>query len=160
MKKKKFNLTAIELSDFHLIAIHTQHEPYKVAYLLNKRLETRFERRHKDLELKVKTQLLSFPVFEYYNQDWDTTSLLISNRVSVEEQKTTSENLFEKELITSTNYVLNTNKQVDYLLKFDDTLNTFEPEEVIQKLITIPHISMAYSLETQTLKHPEHLILD
>jgi hypothetical protein len=160
MKKKKFNLSAIELSDFHLIAIHTQHEPYKVAYLLNKRLEMRFERRRRDLELMIDTQLVSFPVFEYYNQDWDTTSYLIGNRVSVEEQKTTSENLFEKEPITSTEYVLKTNKQVDYLLKIEDELSVFKPEDVIQKLITTPHISTAYSLETQTLKHPEHLILD
>lgn len=160
MKKKRFSLSDFDISDFKLIGIHSQHEPHKLAYLINSILEANFERSENDLDLIIKGKRIGFPVFEYYNKEWDSKSYLICNKALVNQTLLPSEDLFGSEDFTSVEFLLKDHKHVDYLLKIDDELDIFNPQIIIEKLSTIRQISMVYGINSLAIKHPEHLILD
>jgi len=160
MKKKKFSLSDFEICDFKLIGIHSQQEPHKLAYLINTILKTNFKRMEHDLDLKINGQVVGFPVFDYYNEEWDTKSHLVCNKVSIEQEFKATENLFGIDDFIKTEFLLKDYKRVDYLLKIEDELDIFNPQLVIDKLIKLHQISMIYTIDTSALKHPEHLILD
>lgn len=159
MKKKRFSLSDFDICDFKLIGIHSQQEPHKIAYFINLAFESNFKRMNDDLEVVLNGKLAHFPVFEFFNEHWDTKSYLISNKVSVEKQVKT-DNLFDTADFVSQEFLLNDYKRVDYLLKINDELNIFNQKQIIDKLIKVQQISMAYSIDSNAIKHPEHLILD
>ncbi|MFD0931984.1 IPExxxVDY family protein [Psychroflexus salinarum] len=160
MKKKKFSLSDFEICDFKLIGIHSQQEPHKLAYLINTALNANFKRMENDLDIKIKGRLIGFPVFDYYNMEWDTKSHLICNRVSIEQELVAAENLFGTEDFIKTEFLLKDYKRVDYLLKIEDELDIFNPQLVIQRLTKMHQISMVYTIDSDAIKHPENLILD
>ncbi len=160
MKKKKFCLSDFNICDYKLIGIHSQLEPHKIAYLINSKLDVSFNRMEKDLDLKLTAKIVSFPIFEYFNQEWDTKSFLIGNKVNDQYIDVPSSNLFTEEDLVQVEYVLKDHKRVDYLMKFDDELNIFNPQIIIDKLSSINQISMAYAIESKEIKYPEHLILE
>jgi hypothetical protein len=160
MKRKRFSLSDFEVSDFKLIGIHSQQEPHKLAYLINSVLGTSFKRMEDNLELTVNGKFVSFPIFDYFNKEWDTKSYLISNKVSLEQESVVANNLFQTEDLVRSEFLLRDYKRVDYLLKIDDELGIFNPQLIIEKLIKTHQITMAYPIESSAIKHPEHLILD
>jgi len=160
MKKKKFCLSDFNICDYKLIGIHSQLEPHKIAYLINSKLDISFNRMEKDLDLKLTAKIVSFPIFEYFNQEWDTKSFLIGNKVNDQYIDVPSSNLFTEEDLVQVEYVLKDHKRVDYLMKIDDELNIFNPQIIIDKLSSINQISMAYAIESKEIKYPEHLILE
>jgi hypothetical protein len=159
MKKRRFNLSDFDICDFKLIGLHSQHESHKIAYFINHALGTNFTRLKYDLELLINGKSMHFPVFEFFSQEWDTKSYLICNKLELTE-KVESSNLFETEDYISHQFLLEDYKRVDYLLKIEDELNIFDPKLITDKLIKMHQISMAYAIDTNALKHPEHLILD
>jgi|AntRauMFilla1563_2_1112583.scaffolds.fasta_scaffold05168_2 hypothetical protein len=160
MKKKKFCLSDFDICDYKLIGIHSQLEPHKIAYLINSKLDISFNRMEKDLDLKLTNKIVSFPIFEYFNQEWDTKSFLICNKVNDHYIDVPSSNLFTEEDLVQVEYVLKDHKRVDYLMKIDDELNIFDPQIIIDKLSSIKQILMAYTIESKKIKYPEHLILE
>lgn len=160
MKKRRLNLSDFEICDFKLIGIHSQQEPHKLAYLINSVLGTSFKRMENNLELSINKQIVSFPIFEYYNKEWDTKSYLISNKVVAEEELAVVNNLFETEDLVTSEYLLKDYKRVDYLLKIDDELNIFDPQLILDKITQLRQVSIAYTIDSNLIKHPEHLILD
>lgn len=160
MKKRRFNLSDFDICDFKLIGIHSQQEPHKLAYLINSVLGTSFKRMENNLDLTVKGSLVGFPIFDYFNKEWDTKSYLISNKVSLEKEFEATNNLFNTEDLVTSVCLLKDYKQVDYLLKIDDELNIFDSKSITKKLIKMHQISMAYPIENSAIKNPENLILD
>lgn len=160
MKKRRFSLSDFDICDFKLIGIHSQQEPHKLAYLINSVLRTSFKRMKNDLDLTVSGKSISFPIFDYFNKEWDTKSYLICNKVNTEQEFVAVNNLFETEDLVTSEFLLEDYKRVDYLLKIDDELDIFNPELIIKKLIKMHQISMVYIIESHAIKHPEHLILD
>jgi hypothetical protein len=159
MKKRRFSLSDFDICDFKLIGIHSQQEPHKIAYFINLALDTNFKRVENDLELLINGKTVHFPVFEFFSQEWDTKSYLIGNKLDFE-KSVQANSLFETEDYVSHEFLLNDNKSIDYLLKIEDELDIFDPKLIIDKLIKTRQISMAYAVNTDALKHPEHLILD
>lgn len=160
MKKRKFSISDFEICDFKLIGIHSQQEPHKLAYIINSILKANFKRMEIDLDLRVNGKLIGFPVFDYYNEEWDAKSYLICNRVKTDQEFVIAENLFGADEFSTTEFLLKDYKRVDYLLKIEDELDIFDPKLVINKLDKAPQISMVYNIESSALKYPEHLILD
>ncbi len=160
MKKKKFCLSDFDICDYKLIGIHSQLEPHRIAYLINSKLDISFNRMEKDLDLKLTSKKISFPIFEYFNQEWDTKSFLICNKINDQYIDIPSSNLFTKEDLVQVEYLLKDHKQVDYLMKINDELNIFNPQIIIDKLSSVKQISMAYAIEPKKIKYPEHLILE
>jgi hypothetical protein len=160
VRKRKFSLCDFDICDYKLIGIHSQLEPHKLAYLINSKLGISFKRMEKDLDLKLAAKTVSFPIFEYFNQEWDTKSFLIINKVNEHYMDIPSSNLFAEEDLVQIEYLLKNHKRVDYLMKINDELDIFSSDIIIDKLTRINQISMAYAIESKAIKHPEHLILE
>ncbi len=160
MKKKKLNLSDFDIFDYKLLGIHSQLEPFKIAYRINSAFEISFKRMENNLDLTQGDRLIGFPIFDYYNQAWDITSYLVSNKVLIEDTLTTRSNALGLESLMSEAYLLNDFKRVDYLLKIEDELNIYDTELIIKKLKQISQVSMVYTIDLGSIKHPEHLILN
>ncbi len=52
-------------NDFSLIAIHCSEEAYKMAYMFNKFIPLKLERKELDLDFSNKGLEVTFPIFEY-----------------------------------------------------------------------------------------------
>ena len=65
--------------EYALIGIHTTLEDYKLAYLLNQHLKTRFKKAAFNLDFENKNNNASFSIFEYTNLQYDFDWFLISN---------------------------------------------------------------------------------
>lgn len=160
MKKRRLRLSDFDICDFKLIGIHSQQEPHKLAYLINSILGTSFKRMENNLDLTVNKNIVSFPIFDYFNEEWDTKSYLICNKVSLGQKLSGINDLFETHDLVTSEFLLKDYKRVDYLLKIEDEINIFNPKLITEKLIKMHQISMAYSIESSAIKHPEHLILE
>lgn len=160
MRKSKLTLTDFDIYDFKLIGIHSTLEPHKLVYLINSKLGINFKRMDKDLDLTSKTNTLSFPVFEYFNTQWEEKAYIISNVIKQKLTQKSSMSLFQEDSQVVSKYVLEDFKRINYIMKINDELNVFNPAIILKKLLSIQYISMAYSIDLDSIKHPEHLILD
>ena len=76
---------SLELDDFSddnytLIGIHSTLDEYKLAYLLNQKLATRFSRAGYNLDFENKNNNASFSIYEFINTKFSHNWFLISNQ--------------------------------------------------------------------------------
>jgi len=114
--------------DYLLIGIHSTEEDYRLAYLINKHLNTKFVR-YKD-NLDFKDSAVEFPLFEdgLFGGNYSTTSYLLPEK-----------------------------KKVDFLLKIEGCAPEFILE-MVNKLNKLDQIITSYQIETNTLKSKYNLI--
>ena len=73
------NIHSLELADnYSLIGIYTAEEDYRLAFLINKHLNTKFYKYKDDLDFK--DSIASFSIFKYINKTNRLTSYLISKK--------------------------------------------------------------------------------
>ncbi|QNM84974.1 IPExxxVDY family protein [Polaribacter pectinis] len=141
--------------EYSLIGIHTTLEDYKLAYLLNKNLQTRFSKSDKDLEFEKEKNKISFSIYNFCSTTYDYEWFLIANSFK-KENKTNSNEL---SLTTETKtYLIPEKKKVDFFIKisgevdYSFVLNTIEQIKKIEQVIT------SYSIDYNTLKSKDFLI--
>ena len=110
---------ALEMDDFceepySLIGIHSTLEDYKLAYLINQNLNTRFYKAIKDLEFKRDKKKASFSIYNYENTNECFDWFLIANSYRRENQTVSNELLLTSETKT---YLIPEKKKVDFFLK-------------------------------------------
>ena len=110
---------SLELQDFceeeySLIGIHSTLEDYKLAYLLNKNLNTRFYKAKEDLKFVKEKKEASFSIYNYENINYDYDWFLIANSYRRENQTVSNELLLTSETKT---YLIPEKKKVDFFLK-------------------------------------------
>ncbi|MDV7137780.1 IPExxxVDY family protein [Maribacter sp. TH_r10] len=139
--------------DFTLIALHSTMQDYAVVYALNNVLMSLFVRAPKDLEV---SEHMSFPFFEWQDDQHDRYWIVIANK-STKKELLVRDGLFQDEPSFAKHYLVPEHKEVDYFVKIehDDDLNT---SDLVKKLLTIPKIITAYSLDADTLKSRNNLI--
>ena len=147
--------------DYTLIAIHTSLEDYRLAYFLNRELEIRLQKCPKGISFKQKehesTAYFSRYIFE--DDDNDAAWNLIQNKNSiVSTQTTTISSLFsgEEHAGFTSVYFLPELKTVDYILKVENTET--EDDDVINGLLAIKNIAIAYKIDHYKLKSKNNLI--
>lgn len=143
-----------------LIAMHCAIEDYRLAYLLNKYLGIALTRKSKDLDFnKGNTK---YAVFEYEDKKKLITWNLVSNICKIE----TDSKLVQQSLFSTHHKVIKTYNlipeygKVNYFLKIDSELNNSKEKQIINNLLKIPQIAMAYNVDMSSLKSKEHLIFD
>lgn len=151
---------ALELDDcYNLIGIHTSEEDYKLAYLLNRNLNTSFKRFKHDLDFKDKSA--SFTVFDFSDDINQLDSYLITNKFTENFSPATNSNLelFSNDVLFSTmSYLIPEKKNVDYFLKIEGEITTFELGKLIKQINNIPQIVASYNINPFTLKSKDYLI--
>jgi len=138
---------------FTLLALHSSMEDYAIVYALNSCLKSNFKRLAKDLDL---TEHISFPIFEWRDQQNDSYWTLIANNSS-QEESLIGNDLFANEPSYTKHHLVPEYKDADYLLKIEHDDDDLE-EVLIKQLQTIPKIITAYILEVDTLKSKNNLI--
>lgn len=143
-----------------LIAIHCAIEDYRLAYLLNKYLDITLTRKPDDLDFdKGNTK---YAVFEYEDKKKLVMWNLVSNICKIE----TDSQLVQQSLFSTHHKVIKTYnlipeyRKVNYFLKIDNEFNNNKEKQIINNLLKIPQIAMAYNVDMSLLKSKEHLIFD
>lgn len=151
----------LQLDDFSedqytLIGIHTTLEDYKLAYLLNQKLKTNFFRANYNLDFKTEGNNASFSVYNYNNSKYDSDWHLIANIYNQEKSITNSNLLFNS---STRAYLIPEKKKVDFFIKIMGDAETNFIYETIYKIKNIQEVITSYSIDLNTLKSKNSLIL-
>ena len=138
---------------FTLLALQSSMEDYAIVYALNLCLKSNFKRASKDLDL---SEDISFPIFEWRDEQNDSYWTLITN-TSIQEESLVGSDLFANEPSYTKNHLVPEYKDADYLLKIEHDDDSIE-ERTVKQLQTIPKIITAYILEVDNLKSKNNLI--
>ncbi|WP_298237334.1 IPExxxVDY family protein [uncultured Algibacter sp.] len=144
--------------DYTLIGIHCTVEDYRVAYLLNKYLGINLTRKKHDLDFNNSKS--NYAIFEWEDKKHLTTWNLVSNICKREElQNNIAESLFDLHAsITKTFNLVPEYKQVNYFLKVDNEFNHTKEKYILNRVLSIPQIVTAYSIDISQLKSKDNLI--
>jgi hypothetical protein len=157
----KLDLGDFDEIDYHLIAIHTSLEDYRLAYFINQKLSVNLSKSENEIQINIKEGETKFSRFYYYDAEKTISWNLIQNKNEVIQQKTDNgQNLFSNinvEVSTKV-YLLPEFKKVDYFLKIEDTEETINLLEIQTLLNTIENISTVYSVEANKIKAKNNLI--
>lgn len=143
-----------------LIAIHCAIEDYRLAFLLNKYLDISLTRKPKDLDFDM--GITKYSVFEYEDEEKRMMWYLVSNICKIEtDSKIVEQSLFNQhhKVIRTYNLIPEYGK-VNYFLKIDNEFSNSKEKQIINNLLKIPQIAMAYNVDMSLLKSKEHLIFD
>lgn len=156
-------LHKLQVDDFYddsykLIAIHCRLEDYRLAYLLNKHLGIKLERKEKDIDFKYLES--SYSIFEWDNETEYVLWNLISNVCKKEEDGLSSSGtLFDSpEKILKTFNLISEFRKVDFFLKISDEIQIVNEKLILNKLQAIPQIITSYTVNPLQIKSKDHLI--
>lgn len=141
--------------EYFLIGIHTTLEDFKLAFLLNKCLETRFYKAKEDLSFVKMKKKASFSIFNYSNTEYDFEWFLIANSSKRENQTVSNELLLTTETKT---YLIPEKKKVDFFIKIEGNLQYSFVAETVNKIKTIDQVITSYQIDKNTLKSKDFLI--
>ncbi len=146
--------------DYELIAIHSSLEDYRLAYFINRELSILLEKSPKDIGITVKEGESCFSRFIFEDREKELLWNFIQNKSTIKTIQQNSISLFEEAgLDVTTNvFLLPELKKVDYIIKIENICSSFALEELIEKLLSIRHISTAYQIDHQKLKSKNNLI--
>ena len=145
--------------DYILICLHTTLEDYRLAYLINNKLNLSLKRRKDDLDFKGNGK--AFSLYEYYDKSFFLTYNLIANKHLDVAFKTSKKNaLFYNTLLSETkvSYLIEDKKMVDYFLKISGDVSLQKIKCFIEKLNSINQIITSYRTAPENLKQNAHLI--
>ena len=147
-----------ECDTYSLIAIHCTLEDYRLAYLLNSKLNLKLKRRLKELDFSE----AKYSIYEWYDKNKLITWNLVSNICKVEQsQNQESNSLFlnQNHIVTTYN-LLSEFKTVNYFLKINHETEFNKENILISTLLSVPQIATAYQIDTKKLKAKTNLIFN
>lgn len=149
--------------DFSLIAIHCSEEAYKVAFLLNKHIHLHLHRRRRDLDFSKKGLEITFPLFDFEDENQYITYYLVANKCkTVAAHVVATGGLFGEEMKEEviTKYLLPEFKKTDYFLKVSSEYETTPIKKLVMQLNEIDQVISAFMVEVSEVKSRENLIFD
>ena len=154
----KLHLDDFQNIDYCVYAIHTELEDYRLAYGINLTFGSKLERKNMDLGVGTRNKYY-FPIFEWNNNFLDNTWNLIKNSCKIE-LKSQGVGLFAggSENTTKVVALLEDYPSANFFLKIEGREKP--SQKIISMLSKIPDINMAYSIDLDTIKSKEYLILD
>jgi len=156
MQIHSLGLDSLCEDEYSLIGIHTTLEDYKLAYLLNRILGTNFSKSKKDLNIEELSKKTPFSLYNYSNKKYDFEWFLIANSSKRENQTESNELLLTTETKT---YLIPEKKKVDFFIKISGNVSYSFVVETIDKIKTIDQVITSYSIDKNTLKSKDFLII-
>ncbi|MES2545153.1 MAG: IPExxxVDY family protein [Bacteroidota bacterium] len=155
----KLSIEDFEEVDYHLIAIHTSLEDYRLAYFLNQKLPILLSKSEAEIQITIKEGETHFSRFVYEDIIQNCYWNLIQNKEEVTVlKKDNQQNLFANtalEVATKV-YLLPEFKKVDYFLKIENS--DIEINDIITTLQSIDTISTIYTVDNKNIKSKNNLI--
>jgi hypothetical protein len=157
----KVYIEDFEEEDYHLIALHTSLEDYRLAYFLNRELGIGLCKSKLDIPLQVKEVKTSLVRFTFEDEKkvilWD----LVQNKKEIENiENTATTDLFSntKNSFSSSAYLLPEYKKVDFFVKIENAANEIDLGKVIEQISKIEAVKLAYSIAKNKIKSKNNLI--
>lgn len=153
-------LEEINEIEYHLIAIHTSLEDYRLAYFINKELSLNLKKCTKDLHVMVKQGETHFSRFNFEDEHNSIVWNLIENKNEVLSlQNSAVTDLFSSDstLFSSATYLLPEYKKVNFFLKIESD-NIRQLSDYVTKINSIEKIAMVYSVDKNKIKSKNNLI--
>ena len=162
MPAHKLVLDEVFEQPYKLIAIHSSVEDFKLAYLLNKHLNLRLARTPQDIDLHEGAEHFLFAHFIYEDQQKYCDYHLVSNISRREAMSGSGEDslFFGEQLAVKKSYLLSEFKQVEFLMKIEDELDSVSEKLLISRILEIQQVSTAYAIDFDRIKTKENLIFD
>ena len=141
-------------SDYTLIAIHSQSEPYKLAYEINLKLNTSLEKSSFDISFKNKVSV--FDLYKHESEIYNTKLYLISNKSIEKENQAKNKLLFNEYSISS--FLIPELKKVEFLMKIEG--GGFNIDSLLIKLNKIDSVVSCYRASIKSVKSKYNLIFE
>lgn len=157
----KLDLGEFDEIDYHLIAIHTSLEDYRLAYFINQKMGLNLSKSKNEIQITIKEGETKFSRFFYDEKKKGVFWNLIQNKNEViQQKKESSQNLFSniKMEVSTKVHLLPEFKKVDYFLKIENLEETMDLTKILILLNTIENISTVYTVETNKIKSKNNLI--
>lgn len=157
----KLDLGEFDEIDYHLIAIHTSLEDYRLAYFINQKMGLNLSKNKNEIQITIKEGETKFSRFFYDEKKKGVFWNLIQNKNEViQQKKESSQNLFSniKMEVSTKVHLLPEFKKVDYFLKIENLEETMDLTKIQILLNTIENISTVYTVETNKIKSKNNLI--
>lgn len=154
-------LDEIVEDDYTLFAIHSPMESYRLAFILNKQLYIRLERRPKDVLVHSSLQNMAYTLYSYVDEQNYQTYYLIKNRSLLVDGNTTFTSSTQMHLETQValqKKLIPEKSNVDYFLKIESERNSRTYDHLLVQLRNIPQIASTYTLDYTQLKSKNNLI--
>ncbi|BDB56122.1 IPExxxVDY family protein [Flavobacterium ammonificans] len=156
----KLDLDEFDEIDYHLIAIHTTLEDYRLAYFINQHLPVNLSKSKEEILISIKQGDTQFSRFYFDDEDNFISWNLIQNKNEVVGKKEiTNQDLFSnstQEVATKV-FLLPELKKVDYFLKIESD-DDLQINEIVKNLKSIKSLSTVYVVDTETIKSKNNLI--
>ena len=140
-------------NDYTLIGIHSNIEPYKLAFKINQKLKIQLKRCSYDISFKDKNSI--FDLYKHSSETYNTKLYLILNK-SFNERKIKGQLLFEN--LSESSFLIPELKKVEYFLKIEG--GNFNIKTLLNKLIEIDNIISCYRTEITATKSKYNLIFE
>lgn len=154
----KLSLDDFMIDDFALIAIRTPLEDYKLAYHINKYLETSFVKETKELEIKTGENIHYFSHYTHEDLYSGTYWRLIENQ-SCQSSYQSIDDTIHFDDYTSSNHFLPEFKTIDFLIKIEEYNETIDLAIWINQLQKIKNITTVYQIDNEIIKSKKNLFL-
>jgi len=156
----KLDLDEFDEIDYHLIAIHTTLEDYRLAYFINQHLPVNLSKSNEEILISIKEGETQFSRFYYDDEDNFVSWNLIQNKNEViGRNEIINQDLFSNssQVVATKVFLLPELKKVDYFLKIESD-DDLELAGIVKKLKSIKSLSTVYVVETETIKSKNNLI--
>lgn len=160
MAVHKLDLDEFDEIDYHLIAIHTTLEDFRLAYFINQHLPVNLSKSKEEILISIKQGDTQFSRFYFDDEDNFISWNLIQNKNEVIGKKEiTNQDLFSNSAHEEATkvFLLPELKKVDYFLKIESD-NDLQINEIVKKLKAIKSLSTVYIVDTETIKSKNNLI--
>ena len=141
-------------SDYTLIAIHSQSEPYKLAYEINLKLNTSLKKSSFDISFKNKVSI--FDLYKHESEIYNTKLYLISNKSIEKENQAKNKLLFNEYSISS--FLIPELKKAEFLIKIEG--GGFNIDSLLIKLNKIDSVVSCYRASISNVKSKYNLIFE
>ena len=156
MNNHKLNLNQFP-ENYHLIAIHSDLDEFRLAYFLNKNLNISLKRKNNDIYFAE--QDANYSSFEFLDETKYLKWIFFSNKSLVSEKKSNNDYGLFGQINLALNEVslLNHQKSVDYFLIVENIANNTYIEKVLKKISEISGVITSFMSENK-LENKENLI--
>ena len=156
LNNHKLNLNQFP-ENYHLIAIHSDLDEFRLAYFLNKNLNISLKRKNNDIYFAE--QDANYSSFEFLDETKYLKWIFFSNKSLVSEKKSNNDYGLFGQINSALNEVslLNHQKSVDYFLIVENIANNNYIEKVLKKISEISGVITSFMSENK-LENKENLI--
>ena len=140
-------------NDYTLIAIHSNTEPYKLAFEINQKLKIQLKRCSYDVSFGGNNSM--FDLYKHISETYNTKLYLILNK-TLSEKEIKDQLLFEN--LSESSFLIPELKKVEYLLKIEG--GGFNVQNLLRKLNELDSIISCYKAKIKTVKSKYNLIFE